>query len=117
MDNRDNKESVCSLVGFSQGLSASQQCFSLTTNQHQPGLSFQKPTSEQAEYVLDLGGREVCCVTRVRERRRDLFIVPTIDRGDKPRHHHVSCHIMSNEHVLLIYSHMSYVSNGFFVEP
>jgi len=40
---------ACSLVGFSQGLSASQQCFPLTTNQHQPGLSAQKPTSEQAE--------------------------------------------------------------------
>ena len=42
-------QSVCSLIGFSQGLLASQQCFSLTTNQHQPGLSAQKPTSEQAK--------------------------------------------------------------------
>jgi len=39
---------ACSLVGFSQGLSASQQCFSLTTSQHQLGLSAQKPTNEQA---------------------------------------------------------------------
>jgi len=36
-----------SLVGFSQGLSASQYCFLLTINQHQPGLSAQKPTIEQ----------------------------------------------------------------------
>jgi len=42
-------QSACSFVGFSQGLSASQQYFPLTTNQHQPGLSAQKLTSEQAE--------------------------------------------------------------------
>ena len=42
---------ACSLVGFSQGLSASQQCFSLTINQHQSGLSAQKPTSEHALYM------------------------------------------------------------------
>jgi len=45
--------SDCSLVGFSQGLSASQQCFSLTTNQHQPGLSAQKPTSEHAHWLKE----------------------------------------------------------------
>jgi len=44
--------SAYSLVGFSQDLSASQQCFPLTPNQHQPGLSAQKPTSEQAICVL-----------------------------------------------------------------
>jgi len=38
----------CSFVGFSQSLSANQQCFPLTTNQHQPDLSAQKSTSEQA---------------------------------------------------------------------
>ena len=38
--------SACSLVGFSQGLSAMIQCFPLTTNQHQSDLSAQKPTSE-----------------------------------------------------------------------
>ena len=48
------KLSVCSLVGFSQGLSASQQCFPLITNQHQPGLSAQKPSSEQALFSLSL---------------------------------------------------------------
>jgi len=42
---------ACSLVGLSQDLSAMIQCFPLTTNQHQPGLSVQKPTSEQAEYL------------------------------------------------------------------
>ena len=31
--------SACSLVGFSQDLSVNQQCFPLTTNQHQPSLS------------------------------------------------------------------------------
>jgi len=41
--------SACSLVGFSQGLSVMVQCFSLTTNQHQLGLSAQKPTSEHAD--------------------------------------------------------------------
>ena len=41
---------ACLLVGFSQDLSTSQQCFPLTTNQHQPGLSAQKPTSEKAVY-------------------------------------------------------------------
>ena len=35
--------SACSSVGFSQGLS-------VTTNQHQPGLSAQKSTSEKADY-------------------------------------------------------------------
>ena len=40
--------SACSLVGFSQDLSAMIQCFPLTANQHQPGLSTQKPTNEQA---------------------------------------------------------------------
>ena len=45
-----NLQLVCSLVGFSQCLSVSQQCFPLTINQHQPGLSAQKPTSEQTEY-------------------------------------------------------------------
>ena len=44
-------QSVCSLVGFSQGLSAIIQYFPLTTNQHQSSLSAQKPTSEQAEYL------------------------------------------------------------------
>jgi len=43
---------ILSAVGFSQGLSASQQCFSLTTNQHQPGLSARQTTSEQAVYLL-----------------------------------------------------------------
>ena len=42
-------QTFCSLVGFNQGLSASQQCFPLTTNQHQPDLLAQKPTSEQAQ--------------------------------------------------------------------
>jgi len=42
---------ACSLVDFSQSLSISQQCFSLTTNQHQPNLSAQKPTSEQAQQI------------------------------------------------------------------
>ena len=42
-------QSACSLVGFSQSLSDMIQYFSFTTNQHQPGLSAQKPTSEQAE--------------------------------------------------------------------
>ena len=41
--------SACSLVGFSHDLSASQQYFPLTTNQHQPDLSAQKPTSEQVD--------------------------------------------------------------------
>ena len=40
----------CSLVSFSHGLSAMVQCFSLTTNQYQPGLSAQKPTNEQADH-------------------------------------------------------------------
>jgi len=40
--------SAYSFIGFSQSLSASQQCFLLTTDQHQPGLSAQKPTNEQA---------------------------------------------------------------------
>ena len=44
---------ACSLVGFSQGLSVSQPCFPLTTNQHQRGLSAHKPTSEQAVSPLD----------------------------------------------------------------
>jgi len=62
-------QSDCSLVGFSQGLSVSQQCFSLTTNQHQSGLSAQKHTSEQAEYlnrqrlVSPDGVRVACIVT------------------------------------------------------
>jgi len=42
---------ACSLVGFSQGLSAIVQYFPLTTNQHQPSLSAQKPTSEQPDGV------------------------------------------------------------------
>jgi len=33
------RQSTCSFVGFSQGLSASQPCFSLTPNQHQSSLS------------------------------------------------------------------------------
>jgi len=33
------RQSVRSLDGFRQGLSANQQYFSLTTNQHQPSLS------------------------------------------------------------------------------
>ena len=41
--------SAYSLVSFSQGLSAMVQYFPLRTNQHQPGLSAQKPTSEQAD--------------------------------------------------------------------
>ena len=40
---------ACSLDGFNKCLSASQQCFSLTTNQHQPDFSAQKPTSEHAD--------------------------------------------------------------------
>ena len=48
---QDCVQPAYSLVGFRQSLSASQQCFSLTTNQHQSGLSVQKPTSEQAEYL------------------------------------------------------------------
>jgi len=43
---------ACSLVGFSQGLSANQQCFPLIINQHQSGLSAQKPTSEQADHEM-----------------------------------------------------------------
>ena len=46
------KQAACSLVGFSHGLSASQQCFSLTTNQHQPGLSAQKLTNEHTEEIF-----------------------------------------------------------------
>jgi len=42
-------QSVCSLVGFSQGLSAMIQGFFLTINQHQSSLSAQKLISEQAE--------------------------------------------------------------------
>ena len=53
---------ACSLVGFSQGLSASQQCFPLTTNQHQPGLSVQKPSSEQTDWLLSFTRR--ACQTR-----------------------------------------------------
>jgi len=44
--------SAYSLVSFSQGLSAMVQYFLLRTNQHQPGLSAQKPTSEQADKAL-----------------------------------------------------------------
>jgi len=40
---------ACSLIGFSQGLSANQHCFSLTINQHQLNLSAQKSTSERAQ--------------------------------------------------------------------
>jgi len=38
-EGRKQQYSVSSLVGFRQGLSASQQYFPLTTNQHQPNLS------------------------------------------------------------------------------
>ena len=47
-----SSHSAYSLVGFSQSLSASQQYFSLTTNQHQPGLSAQKPTNEHADCCM-----------------------------------------------------------------
>ena len=40
-----------SLVSFSQGLSASQQCFPLITNQHQPDLSVQKPTNARTKQL------------------------------------------------------------------
>jgi len=54
-DNDSRLETAISqLVGSSQGLSASQQCFPLTTNQHQSGLSVQKPTSEQADDLFGL---------------------------------------------------------------
>ena len=46
---RRRKYRVCSFVDFSQSLSINQQCFSLTTNQHQSNLSAQKPTSEQVD--------------------------------------------------------------------
>ena len=39
------------LQSLLQGLSASQQYFSLTTNQHRPGLSAQKPTNERDDYI------------------------------------------------------------------
>jgi len=45
---------TCSLDGFSQGLSTMIQCYPLTTNQHQLGLSAQKPTSEQADVLLSM---------------------------------------------------------------
>jgi len=45
--------SACSLVGFGQGLSTSQRCFPLTTNQHQPDLSAHKSTSEQAQRNIE----------------------------------------------------------------
>ena len=44
----------CSFVGFRQDLSASQQYFSLTTNQHQPSLAAQKPIDEQAQRRIKL---------------------------------------------------------------
>jgi len=43
--------SACSLVGFSHGLSAMVQYFPLIINQHQPGLSAPKLTSEQADWI------------------------------------------------------------------
>ena len=46
-----------SLIGFSPRLSIMVQYFSLTTNQHQPALSAQKPTSEQAGYM---GRKSIC---------------------------------------------------------
>ena len=46
------RQLVCSFIGFSQDLSVSQQCFSLTINQHQSDLSAQKPTSEQVKCLL-----------------------------------------------------------------
>ena len=49
---------ACSFVDSSQGLSVSQQYFSLTTNQHQPGLSTQKPTSEHALKLLEKENRK-----------------------------------------------------------
>ena len=41
--------SACSFIGFSHGLSTRQQYFPLTTNQCQPGLSAQKPISDQVD--------------------------------------------------------------------
>jgi len=51
--------SACSLIGFRQSLSASQQCFSLTTNPHQPNLSAQKPTSEHAVCKIAMARKEI----------------------------------------------------------
>ena len=45
-------QSPCSF-GFSHDLSVGQQYFSLTTNQHQPDLSAPKPTSEQADHLIN----------------------------------------------------------------
>jgi hypothetical protein len=40
---------ACSLDLISQNQPAIQQCFSLTTNQHQPESASQKPSSEQGD--------------------------------------------------------------------
>ena len=56
-EGRKQQYSVSSLVGFRQGLSASQQYFPLTTNQHQPSLSAQKPTSEQTTHLMPARAR------------------------------------------------------------
>jgi hypothetical protein len=44
-------QSACSFDLLGQNQQAIQQCFSLTTNQHQLKSACQKPSSEQGEYL------------------------------------------------------------------
>jgi len=43
----------CSLVGFSQPKTASQQYFSLTTNQHQPAQTSPETNQRTGRLILD----------------------------------------------------------------
>ena len=52
------KQRVCSLVGFSQPKPASQQCFSLTINQHQPAQT--SPETNQRTGRLFLETHSIC---------------------------------------------------------
>jgi hypothetical protein len=91
-----------------------QQCFSLTTNQHQPELAGQKPTSKQSEFLLPC--TESSPSTLVQPAKCQS-IKPPANRRRRPRERKITIFIFLRWMLVSVHVVYKQIKSFFYIKP